>query len=46
MGFIIVLILVGLVLIFAEILLVPGVGIAGVSDFCPWEDHVSMLSWR
>ncbi|MBR5274559.1 MAG: serine protease, partial [Bacteroidales bacterium] len=30
MGFIIVLILVGLVLIFAEILLVPGVGIAGV----------------
>ena len=30
MGFIIVLILVGLVLIFAEILLIPGVGIAGV----------------
>lgn len=30
MGFIITLILVGLVLIFAEILLVPGVGIAGV----------------
>ena len=29
MGFIIVLILVGLVLIFAEILLIPGVGIAG-----------------
>lgn len=30
MGFIIVLILVGLVLIFAEILLIPGVGVAGV----------------
>lgn len=30
MGFIIVLILVGLVLIFAEILLIPGIGIAGV----------------
>ena len=30
MGFIITLILVGLVLIFAEVLLVPGVGIAGV----------------
>ena len=30
MGFVIVLILVGLVLIFAEILLIPGVGIAGV----------------
>ena len=30
MGFIITLILVGLVLIFAEILLVPGVGIAGI----------------
>ena len=30
MGFIITLILVGLVLIFAEILLIPGVGIAGV----------------
>ena len=30
MGFIIVLILVGLVLIFAEILLVPGIGIAGI----------------
>ena len=30
MGFIIVLILVGLVLIFAEILLIPGVGIAGI----------------
>lgn len=30
MGFIITLILVGLVLIFAEILLVPGVGVAGV----------------
>ena len=30
MGFIITLVLVGLVLIFAEILLVPGVGIAGV----------------
>lgn len=30
MGFIIVLILVGLVLIFAEILLIPGVGITGV----------------
>lgn len=30
MGFIIVLILVGLVLIFAEILLVPGVGLAGI----------------
>lgn len=30
MGFIIVLILVGLVLIFAEILLVPGVGVAGI----------------
>lgn len=30
MGFIVTLILVGLVLIFAEILLVPGVGIAGV----------------
>ena len=30
MGFIITLILVGLVLIFAEILLVPGIGIAGV----------------
>ena len=29
MGFIIVLILVGLVLIFAEILLIPGIGIAG-----------------
>ena len=31
MGFIITLILVGLVLIFAEILLIPGVGIAGIS---------------
>lgn len=31
MGFIIVLILVGLVLIFAEILLIPGVGIAGLT---------------
>lgn len=31
MGFIIVLILVGLVLIFAEVLLIPGVGIAGVT---------------
>jgi len=30
MGFIIVLILVGLVLIFAEILLIPGIGIAGI----------------
>ena len=30
MGFIITLILVGLVLIFAEILLIPGVGVAGV----------------
>ena len=30
MGFIIVLILVGLVLIFAEILLIPGIGVAGV----------------
>ena len=30
MGFIIVLILVGLVLIFAEILLIPGVGVAGI----------------
>ena len=30
MGFVIVLILVGLVLIFAEILLIPGVGVAGV----------------
>lgn len=30
MGFIIILILVGLVLIFAEILLIPGIGIAGV----------------
>ena len=30
MGFIIVLILLGLVLIFAEILLIPGVGIAGI----------------
>ena len=30
MGFIITLILVGLILIFAEILLVPGVGIAGI----------------
>lgn len=30
MGFIIVLILVGLVLIFAEILLVPGIGVAGI----------------
>ena len=30
MGFIITLILVGLVLIFAEVLLVPGVGIAGI----------------
>ena len=30
MGFIVTLILVGLVLIFAEILLIPGVGIAGV----------------
>lgn len=30
MGFIIVLIIVGLVLIFAEILLVPGVGVAGI----------------
>ena len=30
MGLIITLILVGLVLIFAEILLVPGVGVAGV----------------
>lgn len=31
MGFIIVLILVGLILIFAEVLLIPGVGIAGVT---------------
>lgn len=30
MGFIIVLILVGLVLLFAEILLIPGVGVAGI----------------
>ena len=30
MGFIITLILVGLVLIFAEILLIPGVGVAGI----------------
>ena len=30
MGFIIVLILVGLVLIFAEIMLIPGVGVAGI----------------
>ena len=30
MGFVITLILVGLVLVFAEILLIPGVGIAGV----------------
>lgn len=30
MGFIIVLILVGLVLIFAEILLIPGIGVAGI----------------
>lgn len=34
MGFIIVLILVGLVLIFAEILLIPGVGIAGLLGLC------------
>ena len=34
MGFIIVLILVGLVLIFAEILLIPGVGIAGILGLC------------
>ena len=30
MGFVIVLILVGLVLIFAEILLIPGIGVAGI----------------
>ena len=30
MGFIITLILVGLVLIFAEILIIPGVGVAGI----------------
>ena len=30
MGFLITLVLVGLVLIFAEILLIPGVGVAGV----------------